>query len=255
MINTFLTHADIHEKCVSAMGLGVPGRVLQKSVVDAPALQWRNIDLGKLFFPAFPFPCILENDVRLALYAEIAGGCATGKSNVLFLAIGTGLGGAVFADGKLLSGSLGSAGEIGYFAESGDIRDSVRIKEGDFGCLEKRVSGTAITAKAAESGITPQELFNRAAEKQPECLAAVHDFLRPLSAAIATSISLLNPELVILGGGVSESLEPFLQDIKHYVFSVVPIPSEIVISSFHNHAGALGACLMARDTTSKASDL
>lgn len=233
---------------VDAMAVGVPGRVDPHTglVMDAPGLGWQNLSLQQKLFRFLPFPCVVENDITMALIAEITGGKAQGQEDVVFLAIGTGVGSAILANGQMIGGSDSSAGEIGYCIFEGDLKTPVENPDGQFGMLENKMSGRALAENTAAFGISPQVLFAEYDHSDAARRKVVDHFLRRLSIAIANMVNILNPNMVILGGGVSESLEGFLNGIRQQVSQLTPIPVRIEISSFYNRAGMIGACRRAQ---------
>lgn len=240
--------AGIDLDAVSAMAIGVPGRVnpVDGIVIDAPGLGWKNLNLVKELFRYYPFPCAVENDTTMALIAEAVIGKARQKSDFIFLAIGTGLGSAIMANGRIISGADYSAGEIGYCVFEDDIAPDFNNQTGKFGSLEKRLSGTGLDKIARTQGTTTKDLFSSYRKDGSPGASAVDAFILQLSATVANLVSILNPQMVVIGGGVSESLERFLDDIADHVAHFTPIKTEIVISGFYNRAGALGACQRAK---------
>jgi glucokinase len=229
---------------IKALAIGVPGRVIpeKRLVVDAPGLGWKNLPLAEELFRYLPFPCLVENDGTMALIAETASGKATDVLNCLTIVIGTGLGSAFMAGGRIIAGAHHSAGEIGYCIFE-DADGAVRNEAGHFGFLESRISGTALENQVI--GLSPQELFATYDGQSDELRQIVDQFIDRLSVTIANLVSILDPGMVIIGGGVSRSLEPFLASIQDRVRRWTPIEVDIGISSFFNRAGAIGACIRA----------
>lgn len=230
---------------IGALAIGVPGRVdsLHGHVIDAPALMWNELSLREELFSAFDFPCIVENDVRMALYSECSTGPLKDSQNVVFIAIGTGLGSAIMMGGQLVDGAGFSAGEIGYCVFDPMDAELCRNRETEYGALERSVSGSALTEAARQLGITASEMLR---SPLPDAQAQTRRFLDKLSVTIANLVCILNPEYIVLGGGVSESLEEHLDYIRSRVARLTPMRVEILLSQFRNRAGALGACCRAR---------
>lgn len=244
---------DMILECVEAAGdapigglaIGVPGRVdcVQGRVIDAPSLMWHDVSLRDELFTDFHFPCAVENDAKMALYGECGMGEAGSSDHVVFITIGTGLGSAIKMSGQMLDGASFSAGEIGYCVfDPADVMPWGN-REMEFGALERRVSGSALTAAARRMGMTAHEMLHA---KTSEAQAQTRQFLDRLAVTIANMVSILNPEYVILGGGVSESLGGHLDYIRKRVTYLTPMPVKILLSQFQNRAGALGACYRAR---------
>lgn len=233
---------------VGALAMGIPGRVDPDTglVIDAPALGWKDFSLQQKLFSSLPIPCVAENDITMSLIAETTLGKARGQSDVVFLAIGTGVGSAILANGSILSGAAHSAGEIGYCIFDSDITPHFQNKDGCFGPLESKISGKALETAAGKLGATPQELFRAYPSGDPARDEIIDKFLTRLAVTIANMTSILNPHLVVLGGGVSESLGGVLETIRERVTACTPLPVRVEISSFYNRAGAIGACQRAR---------
>ena len=239
-----MAEAGLTEKEIAGLAIGVPGMVNAEEglVLDAPGLGWKNLRLKEELFDGFSFPCRVENDITMAMIAEMRIGKARGVTDAVFIAIGTGLGCAILSNGRIVEGSAGIAGEIGYWMSIQDAAEDRVNREGCFGPLEKRVSGSALQKLSADK--TPRELlqYDRLTSDEKEVVDA---FIRALAVTIANIVSLLNPQKVILGGGVSESLHRFLPELRAKVAQYTPIPTELEISDYHNRAGALGACCLA----------
>ncbi len=237
---------------IGGLAIGVPGRVdcIQGRVIDAPSLRWHDVSLRDELFADFDFPCTVENDAKMALYGECGMGEVGNSDHVVFITIGTGLGSAIKMSGHMLDGACFSAGEIGYCVfDPADVAPSGN-RETEFGALERHVSGSALTAAAHRLGMTAHEMLHA---QTPEARAQTRQFLEKLAVTIANMVSILNPEYVILGGGVSESLGEHLDEIRTRVAYLTPMPVHILLSQFRNRAGALGACYRARMLSASAN--
>jgi glucosamine-6-phosphate isomerase len=238
--------SGLNHSGIKALALGVPGRIDPDRMVatDAPGLGWKGLSLQNELFRFFRFPCVIENDGTMALIAETSSENQNNikLTNCLTIVIGTGLGSAYMADGRIISGAHHSAGEIGYciFEES---NNEIRNSAGFFGFLESKISGSALEKSA--KGITPQELFSSYDDNPAKYKEIVDVFIHRLAITIANLVSILDPGEVIIGGGVSRSLEPFLERIKIKVRQYTPISANIRISAYFNRAGAIGACIRA----------
>ncbi|MEA4833401.1 MAG: ROK family protein [Oscillospiraceae bacterium] len=244
---SFLHENGINESDIAGCGCGVPGCVAKDGVTVsvAPALGWENISLYDAFFSKFKFPCYALNDVSASLYAEISSGSLKGCQDALFISAGTGLGSAILSDGAVISGHNGSAGEIGYFIEEAEARESLRFSSSTFGACENKLSGTALNDFAVKIGTDSRGLFSQYM-KNNKAREIVDTYVLRLSVLIANCSSLLNPEKVVIGGGVSESLGGFIGVISETVGRLTPIKSEVIITKLKNDAGAIGACAYAK---------
>jgi len=230
---------------IKGLAIGVPGRIdpEKQLVIDAPGLSWKNLSLADELFRYYDFPCRVENDGTMALIAEIASGKAKDTDNCIIIVIGTGLGSAIMVNGRIIAGAHHSAGEIGYCIFEDNVKDKIQNRAGKFGFLESRISGTALEGKI--SGMTPQELFATYHTQSNDNREIVDAFIYRLSVTIANLVSILDPGTVLIGGGVSQSLEPFIGIIRVNVAKLTPIETQIEISGYFNRAGAIGACIRA----------
>lgn len=229
---------------IAGMAMGVAGRVTPESgvVVDAPALGWVRQDLKKTLFSGWGFPCRVENDTTMAMLAEMHGGRAKGCTDAVLITLGTGVGCAILSGGRLLSGATNSAGEIGYCVfeppEAG-----FSAAEGRFGFLESRISGTALQKMAEPLGYTAKTLFDHADDAAARQI--IDRFLGRLTVTVANMMSLLNPQVVVLGGGVAASLGDYRDAIERAAGRLTPVRARVELSEYDNRAGALGACCLA----------
>lgn len=213
------------QRKVMHMTVGAPGitNVEAGMVLSAPNLvDWNDVPLRILLEQESGLPCLVENDTNLAAVGEFWRGAAQGVENFIFIALGTGVGAGIFIHGKLHRGAHWSAGEIGYFGVSGKKRSPMKIRE--LGQLEMAIGGGGIEAewqrilhrKDKDHGETvtqallalkATQIFDLAAEGD----RAANDVLRYTSKILADALAdisqLLNPEVVVLGGGVGSHPE------------------------------------------------
>ncbi|AJY76895.1 ROK family transcriptional regulator [Paenibacillus beijingensis] len=239
MIQECIRNSGINLEQIIAMGIGIPGTFDKHTgiLIDAPALGLKNVNVKKEFDPHFQFPVFFNNDVNCAALGERWRGSGDNADDVVFIAIGTGVGSAIIAKGELIEGHSSTAGEIGYFITPEEIRNRVVNRPDEFGTFENKTSGTAL----GKSGYSAEELFERSVQGDPKAEAWVKDFVIEMSAAIANIASLLNPEKVIIGGGVSESLGSVIDGIKKRVSESSPNRTDIELARLGGDAGAIGA--------------
>jgi glucokinase len=183
------------------LGLGIPGLAMGTTCRWVPNLPYLDgLDLAS----AFPGAAIgLGNDAQLALLAETAAGAAKGLSDVILLAIGTGIGSAVMTDGRIVAGSNGGACSFGWAAA--DITDSGEDRSG---WLERQASGRALDAVAKGIGLeSGTALVEAARQGEPAALHALEVPMQALGTALAGAVALLDPQAIILAGGVAASLD------------------------------------------------
>lgn len=239
IIICFLEEANAEVEQLKFISFGVPGttNMMDGVVIDAPALEWSNLPLKEKMSKYFNCPIYVENDVNCAAIGEQWKGRAIGCKDFIYISIGTGVGSSIFTNGQLVRGSSFMAGEIGYLLFTSDVENKKYNKTGQFGMLESKLSGTAL----AENGNDPKQLFKDYYENVAEVKDAVNTFKQLLAISIANIVSLLNPERVVISGGVAQSLEGLIDDINEMVKEYTPIPSKIYLSPLGEASGAIGA--------------
>ncbi|WP_428242462.1 ROK family protein [Gynuella sp.] len=256
----FDSDVSIQLSDIVAVGIGLPGTVdpATHTLSNSPAFNWLNIDLKAALKGVFKMPIHLNNDVNFAAIGEQWKGAAAGINNFVMITIGTGIGAAMVINDQLYNGFSGKAGEVGYFI-TGDYVDSKTETE-DFGFFENISSGTAIRHQAIkffeqqdfkQSSISllvenyleikTEHVLKAAGDGDPAALAILEKPLQHLSIAVSNIASLLNPELVVIGGGVAESGEVFIEKVQSEVNKMTPISTTLKLAMLGNKAGALGA--------------
>jgi glucokinase len=220
------------------LGIGIPGLATGTTCRWVPNLPYLDgLDLGE----AFPGLAVgLGNDAQLALLAETAAGAAKGFSDVILLAIGTGIGSAVMTDGCIVAGSNGGACSFGW--ASADIADGGEDRSG---WLERQASGRALDAVAKGIGLESGTALVEAARRgEPAALHVLAAPMQALGTALAGAVALLDPQAIILAGGVATSLdvlEPMIlaalrRQLPPHLRGIRLRPGE-----FGPHAGIVGA--------------
>ncbi|NOU98695.1 ROK family transcriptional regulator [Paenibacillus planticolens] len=240
LIQTCIERSPLESSEIIGMGVSLPGTIdIENGILmnDAPALGYKNVNLRQELQPHFTFPLFFNNDVNCTALGEKWLGSGGNASHIVFIAIGTGLGSAIIANGELITGHRYAAGEIGYFVTPEEVRNNIVNDAEKFGLLENKISGTAL----AQSGYSPEELFQLSLSGDQRASAIVDEFIIHLSTAISNIVSLMNPEKVIIGGEISELLGPFLDLIKKKVANSTPIETKIELALLGGNAGAIGA--------------
>ena len=220
----------------AAAGMGVPGLADRAAgttlFLPNLATQWRGVAVASLLGSRLGCPVYLLNDVRIATLGEMTFGSGSSSGTMVFFAIGTGIGGGIVVDGKLRLGPLGAAGEIGHQTI---VPDGPLCGCGNYGCLETLASGPAITAEGVRllrSGMAP-ELHRLTAGNvdavSPKSMAAAAEAgdqvvreaivraARYLGIGAANMITALDPDLVVLGGGVAAIGSLLFETVKDTV--------------------------------------
>ncbi len=244
---------------IRGIGVGVPAITLAPEgiVTWAPSLGWRDLPLKKILASRFSVPVLVENDVNLAALGEWGFGAGRGTQNMVCIAVGTGIGAGIIMGGALYTGHNQAAGEIGYLPPS--VEYLGRCYE-EFGALENLASGAGIAASARQllekegrpvpaEGVSAEDVFGAARRGEAWAQHVVGDTVDYLSLAIAGVSALLNPEMVVLGGGVARSADLLIEPILERLHGVVPFVPRLVASSLDRRAAALGAIMLVLHAT------
>ena len=186
---------------VRSITIAAPGPIdLKRGVlVNPPNLPWQNVPLVAMMGRATGAKVHLANDADMAGLGEFHHGAGRGSRNMVYITWSTGVGGGLIIDGKLHRGAHGTAGEIGHIIidPNGPLDNC-----GQRGCLEAFVSGTAL---ARQTGLTAAELFTAAARGDRQALLVVEGAARYMGIALISLTNALDPEIFVIGGGVSRS--------------------------------------------------
>ena len=252
---------------IEGIGFDFPGQVDCKTGVVklAPNIPgWVNVPIAQMIEDEFHIPTRIDNDVRCAALGELKFGAGKGCENFICITVGTGIGSGIVINGKVVRGATNAAGELGHIKlqmNGGPICGC-----GDTGCLEAFASGPAIVAMAqeyikggkstkfremaaAEGGeITPYMVAKAAEEGDPVAKRIFEIVGEYIGIGLTSVINLLNPEKVIIGGGVAESgellLGPIRKTIKERAMVVAGNAVEIVPAQLGNSAGVIGASML-----------
>ncbi len=216
-------------KAIRAVGVGVPGAFDPESeTVWAPNLPgWKKAPLKRLLGKAFRRPVFIEGDRNVQALAEawLGGHSKRLAQNLVFLTVGTGIGPGIIADGRLIAGAHGTAGAAGWPA----VSDRWRAEFGRKGCLESQAAGPAV----------PRTRDHRTTRR------ALEEAGQKLGRGVASIVSLLNPELVVVGGGLANAgerlLGPLRRAAKKWGQPLALRQVRIVRSKLGENAGILGA--------------
>lgn len=234
----------LDDPTVAAIGVGVPGRVdvRQNRMMSGGYVDLSGIDLGDILAKAFARPVVLDNDGNMALRAEYAVGAARSFGTAVMFTIGTGIGGAVIADGKLLRGRA-AAGQLGHITVD---KAGAHCLCGRRGCVETTSSGTALAGHLAAAGLPTATSIEQLLAQSPNGDQAARSVLAawatPMRFAIDTAIAVLDPDVVVLGGGLGAAMHRALASLpgeeSWYRCPIVP-------ATLGDRAGVIGAGLAA----------
>jgi len=259
--------AGIGEDGIIGIGLGSPGPLDRKTgtVIETPNLGWRNFPLRDLISNSIGLPAELDNDANCATIGEWWMGAGKGTSTLVGVTLGTGIGGGIVLDGRVFHGAADVAGEVGHMTIDSTGR---KCKCGNYGCLEAYASGPAIAARAlegletGETSLLPSlvggDLSRVTAETVYEAIIAgdlyakevMRETAKFLGAGLANLINLLNPEMVVISGGVTRAgehlFEPLRAQIRRRAFRHAEESCRIVSTGLSGMAGVIGAAYMFR---------
>ncbi|PID57771.1 hypothetical protein CSB45_05970 [candidate division KSB3 bacterium] len=263
-IRELVQQAGLPPEAVASVGIGVPGTVeaATGNVVLAPSLGWQNVQMGRQIKTAFPaIPVYIEQDTKTAVLGEYFLCADPSVSHLLFITISTGIGSGLILDRKLYRGQLNSAGEIGHCIVE---RNGLPCSCGNRGCLQAYADGTAIAGAACqrikhgEQSTLTEVLSNgrltalqvASAAEQGDSLA--RDVLlraaEYVGIALANVISLLNLDLIIIGGGVAQSGAGFIEKIREVAENSCYPPARgsfrIVVTTHWDTNAIIGAGLL-----------
>lgn len=235
---------------VEALGLLIPGIVDPVARVGRSSmlLGWRDVPFGQLIEAACGVPVAVDHDVRTAARAEFAAWRPSPPTDALFVTVGTGIGAAALIGGAIRTGANGDGGEIAHVVV--DI-DGPPCPCGKRGCVEVLSSAPAIAAAyTAGSGrrLEVSSIGEAARAGDPVAAVVWQDAARHLGRAIATYAQILDPELIVVAGGVASAGEQLLAPIRDVLLEEVslPRPPQVVASRIVEGAGLAGAALIAR---------
>ena len=238
---------------VTGIGIGSPGIVYDAVVIGgADNLQdWENIDLGTMFSKKFNLPVFANNDANVMGLGEVAFGSAKDATDVIFLTVGTGIGGAIVANEKLYGGYKNRGAELGHVTID---HKGIECNCGGRGCLEAYASTSALIEQYAAlkgtdtEGIDGHYIVEKFHAGEKEAVKCMEDHTDYLGHGIAGFINTFAPQKVIIGGGISEAGQFYIDMIKKSAFSYAMSDcaefTDIVGATLGNNAGCLGAATL-----------
>lgn len=234
---------------VDAAGLGIPGAFdpVEGTIVMFPNFpgDWVNRAILWPVAEALGLPVTMINDARAFTLAEGTIGAGKGFDSIVCLTLGTGIGGGVMIDGKLVLGAEGRAGEVGHQII---VPDGPRCGCGNRGCVEALTKAEVLAGLAGKG--TVEEVYRAAADGDRQSIDAVEQVATYLGIALANMVTVLGPDRIVIGGGIMSSgeqvLDPIRQAVSSRVTWVPPETVSIVPAALGTMAGAIGAALAAR---------
>ena len=254
---------------VAGIGVGAPGPVDRKAglVLDTPNLGWRNVPARDLIGEATGLPVVLDNDANCAAFGEWWQGAGRGADRLIGLTLGTGIGGGIVIGGEIYHGASDAAGEVGHMS----VDFAGRLCAcGSRGCVETYASGPGIAARAAEgleagadsvlgstrdgkdARLTARTVCEAAAAGDRYATGILAEAARILAVAVANLVNLLNPDVIVIAGGVAgagdQLFTPLLREVHRRAFPSAVAACRIVPAALPEAAGVIGAAGMFKRT-------
>lgn len=263
-IYDLMTESKTDKSAIKGIGFGLPGQIdcvngIVRLLPNIPG--WVNVPLAKIISDEFQIPVKLDNDVRCAALGELAFGAGKGCQNLVCITVGTGIGSGLIVNGKLVRGAANAAGEIGHIKLS--MHEGPLCGCGDRGCLEAYASGPSIVAMAEEyimggkstkfrelanPDITPYIVSEAAKQGDAVAIKIFEIMGEYIGIGLSSVINLLNPEKIIIGGGVADAgdilFQPIRETIKKRAMKISADSVEVVKAQLGNTAGVIGAGLL-----------
>lgn len=253
---------NVDTKKIKGIGIGIPGPVINQSVVAFFAnFPWgENVDIKSMMEKISGIETKLDNDVNIIALGEAKYGAAKGSKTSVTVALGTGIGGGIYIDGKLISGFMGAGGEIGHMKL---VKGGKLCGCGQKGCFEAYASATGLIREAISrllvnkqnllytmidgklDVLEAKDIFDAAKEGDKFSLDLVEYEAEYLAMGIGNILNIINPEKIVLGGGVAMAgeilMNPVKEKLKKYALPVTLKNMEIVQGVLGNEAGIKGA--------------
>ena len=262
-IRQYIEQKTIDPASIIGVGIGVPGPVSSKGVVNKCInLGWGVFNIAEELSRLVGFPVKAGNDANVAALGEFWKGGGQGCDNMVFVTLGTGVGGGIVVEGRLLHGAHGSGAEIGHLVLKRD--ETIPCNCGKYGCVEQYCSATGIVrlAKEAMEGVselsrlhranplTCKDIFDAGKAGDPLALQVLNQYYAYLGEFLANICCVVDPDVVVLGGGVSKAGQMLLDGTRPYfdknVFHAAS-GARFALASLGNDAGAYGAFKLALD--------
>lgn len=253
IIDQLLTFSESTGLPIRGIGIGVPGVVQPDTgvVSIAPALDWKDFPLKSRLLERYDYPIAIENDVNLAALGEMWFGTKDGENNLVLLTIGTGIGAGIIINGAVYGGSHNLAGEVGYFLPN---RSHLGQQYPGFGALELQASGTGIANRARQAladtrspdeleKLTAYEVFDAVRQGEVWATAVLDETVDYLAQLIGAISTFFDPDVIVLGGGVSRSADLLIEPICRRLNGALLLGPNIRASQLGYRAVVMGAII------------
>jgi glucokinase len=264
-VNETTIRAGFSADEIESIGIGIPGIASRKTgeVINCTNMGWHHVPLRDEFAKYISKPIYIENDANVAALAESIAGVSAGTSSSVFITIGTGIGSGIIINNQIWSGSHGIGGELGHVIF--DL-NGIPCTCGNHGCLERYCSATALIRMGREAAssnphsglmksvngdlarIEAKTVIDCARNGDPLAVSVYRTFINYLAQAIASVINLLDPEVIVLGGGVSKAgnflLDPVNAAYPQYVVFRDQEMPPVKLAVLGSKAGIIGAAML-----------
>ncbi|WP_226799758.1 ROK family glucokinase [Carnobacterium mobile] len=272
-INEHIERYGMSKEDFIGIGMGSPGTVDLKNgtVIGAYNLNWKTLQPVKLLIEeGTGIPFAIDNDANVAALGERWKGAGENEENMAFLTLGTGVGGGIVAEGNLLHGSVGAAGEVGHITVEPNGYDCTCGKKG---CLETVASATGVVRLARDYAdeyagestlkvaiddgqlVTAKDVFDFAKQNDALAVKVIDKVAFYLGLACGNIANILNPSTIVIGGGVSNAGEFLIEQVQEYfdtfTFPAIRSSCKIRLAQLGNDAGVIGASSLIKDIMSK----
>jgi glucokinase len=241
-INTVCKQAKVPLSRVSRVGIGAPGPILGRAIIVSPPNLpgWLNVNIKSMLQKTLKKQIYIENDANAAALGELLFGAGKGFRNLVYMTISTGIGGGIIIKGKVYTGALGTAGEIGHMVIE---PKGPKCGCGNIGCLEALAAGPAIARMAGTKNALEAEILARKGNKKAQ--KAINTAAKYIGIGIANINNILNPDIFVIGGGVSNMGSLLLNPVKEWArkYSMEASRKSLIIvpAKLKNNAGVMGA--------------
>ncbi len=261
-ISEKLKEKEVAIEDVAGIGVGAPGPIDGEGVVHrAVNLGWGVFSIKKTLEDILHLPVMAGNDANVAALGEMWKGGGRGSRDMIMVTLGTGVGGGIITNGRILTGVCGAGGEIGHVHVEDAETESCNC--GNYGCLEQYTSATGITRLANKKlagcdkegvlrggEVSAKTVFDAVKQKDALAMEVAEEFGKYLGDGLAVIASVINPDTIVIGGGVSRAGEILMDYIKpHYEKNVFHGSREVkfALATLGNDAGIYGSAKLVLD--------
>lgn len=253
-INNIISNNKLKRANILGVGFGLPGPVDEKRgiVHFLPNIPgWQEVNLKHILEKGLKLPVFLDNDAKLMALAEYKLGAAKGTKHAVCLTLGTGVGGGIIIDGKIYRGSSNASGEVGHIPLN---EEGPRCNCGGRACLETYIGNTRILKEAKKlfkQDISLEEVSKLAKKQNKQAASIWLNVGRHLGITLVGVVNLLNPDCIVIGGGVANAGKILFDNVKNIIseqaMSVQAKKVKILKATLGKNAGLIGAAILVRE--------